>query len=743
MGIAAHHRASREFSCACGLSSHSLTHLAHHCPSEMTERTRASWLVYVLGALCAGAILAAFLLVGPASQSAVTQSRIVRAQQGVVQSTVSGSGTLAPARKASVNFSSSGTLTGLFVSVGEHVYSGKLLAEIDPGSAESSLRSAEMNLTSEEATYQAALEGLTPVEVRENQITATQSRASVKSAHQSVRQAQETARSDAAAARAAVAQAQTSLKQSEQSVRLETSTQRDGLNEAVSQRGADEKAVTEAQAQLEEARALLAGEKTKASSESKSATGQSGVGSAESKVSSTESAVRSAQAKVTQDGNSILSAQNNQAAAALKGQQSIQGARNTLANERQSQAATRLKDDQSIAQARTSLATAQESLQATLASNEAKAAPPTRATVVSAENSVKSAQLTVENARKTLAETKLYAPTEGVVASIKDSIGETVSGTGGSSSETSAGTGATSSSSSSTTASKSATGNTGDTGSSTAGTGTSSASGVTGAGNSGGAGEAATDGGGRSPTGDSDAGTFHDIADIDIAASSATGAGAATGSGAGSATTASSASTSGESSSSSFIELIDLSGYQLVVALSESEIVHVHAGQLATVTVEALEGRKFAAHVVSVAVLATSNSGVVSYDVTFQLDQVEPGLKPGMSATAEVVVNQEAGVNVPTSAISGGSVTVVQNGKQVRRRVRTGLAGNSTTIVLSGVKAGEEVALPVAASTSSATSLTSRLAGRLGGGLGGLGGGLGGGGLGGGGGGGGAFFRGG
>jgi multidrug efflux pump subunit AcrA (membrane-fusion protein) len=159
------------------------------------------------------------------------------------------------------------------------------------------------------------------------------------------------------------------------------------------------------------------------------------------------------------------------------------------------------------------------------------------------------------------------------------------------------------------------------------------------------------------------------------------------------------------------------------VPLSESEVVHVHVGQLATVTVEALEGRKFAAHVVSVAVQATSNSGVVSYNVTFQLEQSESAIKPGMSATAEVVVNQAEGVNVPTSAISGGSVTVIQGAKQVRRRVVTGLAGNSSTIILSGLKAGEEVALPVTSSASS-TSLLSK----LGGGKGGLGGGLGGGG---------------
>jgi len=172
------------------------------------------------------------------------------------------------------------------------------------------------------------------------------------------------------------------------------------------------------------------------------------------------------------------------------------------------------------------------------------------------------------------------------------------------------------------------------------------------------------------------------------------------------------------------------------VPLSQSEITNVHVGQIATVTVEALEGRKFAAHVVSLPVLSTSNSGVVSYDVTFQLDQVDPDLKPGMTATAEVVVKQAEGINVPTSAISADTVTVIRNGKQARASVVTGLAGNSSTIILSGLNAGERVALPVASATTGASSLSSRLGSRLGGG--GLGGGLGGGG-----GGGGAFFRGG
>ena len=204
------------------------------------------------------------------------------------------------------------------------------------------------------------------------------------------------------------------------------------------------------------------------------------------------------------------------------------------------------------------------------------------------------------------------------------------------------------------------------------------------------------------------------------AASSGKGA---TGAGSGS---SSSSSGQGSSGSSSFAVLSNLESLQLVVPLSESEIGSVHEGQIATVTIEALDSRKVAAHVASVSQVPTSSSGAVSYDVTFQLDQGAEGLKVGMSATAEVVIQQAEGVNVPTSAIKGGSVTVLRNGRDVTRPVTTGLAGDSSTVVLSGLRAGEEVVLPTL-STSSGSSLSSRLGSRLGR-LAGAGGGLGGGG---------------
>jgi macrolide-specific efflux system membrane fusion protein len=178
--------------------------------------------------------------------------------------------------------------------------------------------------------------------------------------------------------------------------------------------------------------------------------------------------------------------------------------------------------------------------------------------------------------------------------------------------------------------------------------------------------------------------------------SAGAGSSGATGGSSGASTGASSGATGSSSSSTSpFIVLTNLSSMQVVVPLSESEVESVRVGQTATVAIEALSGHKVAAHVLSIASLpASSSSGVVSYDVTFRLDQLETGVKAGMSATAEVVVTQAEGLNVPTSAISGGTVTVVQGAEHVARAVTTGLAGNTSTIILSGLKVGEKVVLP-------------------------------------------------
>jgi multidrug efflux pump subunit AcrA (membrane-fusion protein) len=561
----------------------------------MTERTGRPWLNYLLGLLCVGAIVAAILVVGPASGSQTATTRTAKAAQGIVQSTVSGSGNLQSASQLNLGFKTSGTVTNIYVTQGEYVTEGKLLATLDPQSAEVTLEQAKATLQSAEANL-----------VKEEETDGESATGSGSSG----------TGSGATAAAASVRVGNP----------IETPVSAPVM--ATSSRAATPVSATAA------------------------ATIREGVGPAVTTPVTTTPVTTTSTTPNTTPTSTTPGTSTTPATTPSETPSSSSPIKSTKAG-REDQDKEGSSDPSSSS--RSSSKSSSSSSTLSTATREAN--------LVSARAAVKSDQLTVQSDEKAVGDTKLYAPQDGTIVSLSGQVGEVVSGSG---------TTKTTSSSSSSSGS----------GSSTVG-GTSAAS--------------------RSATGSS---------------------------------SSSSSSGSSSSSSSAFAVLSDLSSMQLVVALSESEIGNVKVGQIATVTVEALEGRKLSAHVSEVATLSTSSSGVVSYDVTFQLDQMESKLKPGMSATAEVVVKQAEGVSVPATAISADSVTVVRGAKDVRQRVVTGLAGNTSTIVLSGLKAGETVVLPAATSTSSSTSLTSRLSSRLGGGGGAaLGGGGGGGGA--------AFFRGG
>src|SRR5271163_319299 len=117
----------------------------------MTERNGASWVVYALGAVCAGAIAAAFVVVGAPSTSQATVTRTATVAQGVVQSTVSGSGNLQAISQLNLGFKTGGTVTHIYVTQGQQVTQGQLLATLDPQSAEVTLEQAKASLQSAEA----------------------------------------------------------------------------------------------------------------------------------------------------------------------------------------------------------------------------------------------------------------------------------------------------------------------------------------------------------------------------------------------------------------------------------------------------------------------------------------------------------------------------------------------------------------------------------------------------------------
>ncbi len=181
------------------------------------------------------------------------------------------------------------------------------------------------------------------------------------------------------------------------------------------------------------------------------------------------------------------------------------------------------------------------------------------------------------------------------------------------------------------------------------------------------------------------------------------GAGGAGGSGA----TGSSSSTS--STSSALMTLSNISGLQVVVPFAEADAARLQAGQQATITFDAVSGLSLAAHVLSVANIATVVSNVTNYSTTLVLDSIDQRLKLGMTANVTVTVQQAANVlvlsNSAITRVAGTAfVTVLdKDGKQARRQVQTGVVGDSTTEILSGLAQGDRVVLPQLRTTTGTT----------------------------------------
>lgn len=201
----------------------------------------------------------------------------------------------------------------------------------------------------------------------------------------------------------------------------------------------------------------------------------------------------------------------------------------------------------------------------------------------------------------------------------------------------------------------------------------------------------------------------------------------------------SSGGTGGASSGSSgtathAIVIITPGVFEVTGSVSDTLVNEIAVGQSAQV-VAAGSSEAVAGKVTEVAEAATVTSGVASFPVTVVLSGASPSLRPGMSASVSVIINQVVGVTtVPTSAVhttgAGSTVTMFVNGKPDPVAVTVGASDATLTQILSGVKVGDEVVIATITSTiPSSTTGTGRSL--TGGGFG--GGGFGGGGLGGGG----------
>jgi HlyD family secretion protein len=96
----------------------------------------------------------------------------------------------------------------------------------------------------------------------------------------------------------------------------------------------------------------------------------------------------------------------------------------------------------------------------------------------------------------------------------------------------------------------------------------------------------------------------------------------------------------------------DLRAMELLVAIDEADVALVREGQRADFTVDAWPGRAFEAEVVQVRFGADALEGVVTYGALLRVANPELRLRPGMTATAEIVVKRvDDALLIPNAAL--------------------------------------------------------------------------------------------
>jgi len=147
------------------------------------------------------------------------------------------------------------------------------------------------------------------------------------------------------------------------------------------------------------------------------------------------------------------------------------------------------------------------------------------------------------------------------------------------------------------------------------------------------------------------------------------------------------------------ISLVDTSEIEMRGFIDEIDIAMVQPGQEANIILDALPDEEVKGEMAFISPVGTTLAGVVSYDTTITLENPVAGLRDGMSATAEVIIERRDDVlSIPNRYIRGTPenpmVVVLVDGQQEEREITLGLTDGINTEVLSGLEEGEKVIVP-------------------------------------------------
>jgi len=168
----------------------------------------------------------------------------------------------------------------------------------------------------------------------------------------------------------------------------------------------------------------------------------------------------------------------------------------------------------------------------------------------------------------------------------------------------------------------------------------------------------------------------------------------------------------------------------VTVAISEVDIPNIKVDAPATLTFDSLPNKTFAGRVINMDTIGTTSSGVTTYNVEVVLENIDPAMRPGMSASASIITNRKDHVLlVPNGAVktqgTQTTVSVMKNGVATPTDVTVGLSNDLETEIVSGLSEGDVVTTGTTTNSgvTGSGSATSLFGGsNRGGGMGGFGG---------------------
>jgi len=149
-----------------------------------------------------------------------------------------------------------------------------------------------------------------------------------------------------------------------------------------------------------------------------------------------------------------------------------------------------------------------------------------------------------------------------------------------------------------------------------------------------------------------------------------------------------------------------------IIPLNEVDVAKIKIGEPVVLTFDAIDGLSLTGKVIDIDTLGTVSQGVVTYNVRIGLDAGDPQVKPGMSVSTSIITQVKTDVlAVPNAAVkvqgNGNYVQILDaQGKPQNIMVQIGIADDSYTEIVSGLKEGDQVVTQTITSTAKAAQST-------------------------------------